>query len=513
MVTMAISELKILKEFSETLHNLDISKKKSIGTLLAVLRKAGFNYVALKIANQSNETIKLHSASGLSEAEKSMAKYEFGEGIIGMVAKEGEPIVVPDIQNDDRFLGRIKDKQEGSYYCFPIVHQKEVKAILSAFAETDIKNGMFGISQRETILQLAAPYIGQSLLFQEIFDKERHLFEEENLKLRTQLRGRRSLENIIGKSPRIQEVYEQIQLVAPTKTTVLITGANGTGKELVTDALHNLSDRKEKALVKVNIAALPENLLESELFGHEKGAFTGAYNTKIGRIERAEGGTLFLDEIGELSLSLQSKLLRFLQNREYERVGGSKTLKSNVRIITATNRNLFEEVQAGNFREDLFYRLNVFPIFMPSLKQRTSDILLLAEFFLDKFAQDSGRKAKRISTPAIDLLLSYHWPGNVRELENCIERAILICTDEVIRSKDLPPSLQFPSHEPEINNIRQNHTLPQAVANLEKEMIIEALKKHTGHQGRAAKDLDITERQMGYKMKTYAIVRQIVYPS
>jgi Nif-specific regulatory protein len=511
---MAISELKILKEFSETLQNLDISKTESITLLLDVLKKAGFDYVALKIANQTSETIKLYCASGLSEKEKALGNYEFGEGVIGIVATSGEPIVIPDIQSDERFLGRIRPDQNGSYYCFPIILQKEVIAILSAFAETNIINGLFGISQRETILQLAAPYIGQSLLFKEIFDKERQVFEKETLKLRNQLRGRRSLQNIIGKSPRIQEVYEQIQLVAPTNTTVLITGANGTGKELVTDALHNLSERKENILVKVNVAALPENLLESELFGHEKGAFTGAYNTKLGRIEHAEGGTLFLDEIGELSLALQAKLLRFLQNREYERLGGNKTLKSNVRIITATNRNLFEEVKTGHFREDLFYRLNVFPIFMPSLKQRASDIILLAEFFLDKFAQESGKKAKRISTPAIDLLMSYHWPGNVRELENCIERAILVCTDEVIRSKDLPPSLQFSSSEPEVTNtIRQNHTLPQALANLEKEMIIEALKKHTGHQGRAAKDLGITERQMGYKMKSYSITRQIVYPS
>jgi Nif-specific regulatory protein len=282
---------------------------------------------------------------------------------------------------------------------------------------------------------------------------------------------------------------------------VLITGESGTGKELVAAELHRLSRRSASALVKINCAALPESIIESELFGHEKGAFTGALNQRKGRFELAQGGTIFLDEIAELSPQVQVKLLRVLQEREIERVGGSQVIKVDVRLIAATNRNLDEEVRAARFREDLFYRLNVFPLQVPPLRERKSDIMLLADHFAEKYAEKNNKLIKRISSPAIDLLTSYSWPGNVRELENCIERAVILSTDRVIHSYNLPPSLQSPSS----TNTEPTTTLEAALSRLEKELIVEALKINGGNMAAAARQLGITERQMGLRVHHYGI--------
>jgi Nif-specific regulatory protein len=251
---------------------------------------------------------------------------------------------------------------------------------------------------------------------------------------------------------------------------------------------------------------LPETLLESELFGHEKGAFTGATEKKIGRFERAGGGTIFLDEIGDFSMNLQVKLLRVIQFREFERVGGTETIKSNVRIIVATNKNLEEQIKEKLFREDLYYRINVFPIFLPPLRERKDDIMLMADYFLEKFSKENNKRITRISTPAIEMLTSYHWPGNIRELENCIERAVLLCNEEVIRSEHLPPSLQM---------IRKSETgtkrsLIEIIENKEKELIIDSLKKFAGRQRKAADELGLTERILGYKIKKYGIFPKLL---
>jgi Nif-specific regulatory protein len=289
--------------------------------------------------------------------------------------------------------------------------------------------------------------------------------------------------------------------VAPSDATVLITGESGTGKELVASEIHRQSKRAKQAFIKVNCAALPESIIESELFGHEKGAFTGALNQRKGRFELAQGGTIFLDEIGDLSPQIQVKLLRVLQEREIERVGGNQPIKVDVRLIAATNRNLEADIKNGRFREDLFYRLNVFPIHIPPLRERKSDIILLADFFAEKYAQKNGKLIKRISSPALDLLSSYHWPGNVRELENCIERAIILSTDNVIHSYHLPPSLQ----SAQSTQTEPTTTLEAALSRLEKELIIEALKITGGNMAAAARRLGITERQMGLRVHHYAI--------
>jgi Nif-specific regulatory protein len=258
--------------------------------------------------------------------------------------------------------------------------------------------------------------------------------------------------------------------------------------------------------VKVNCTALPETLLESELFGHEKGAFTGATARKMGRFERAHGGTIFLDEIGDFPPNLQVKLLRVIQFKEFERLGGLETIKTNVRITVATNKNLEQQIQDGIFREDLYYRINVFPIYLPPLRDRKDDIMLLADFFLEKFEKENNKNISRISTPAIEMLTRYHWPGNVRELENCIERAVLLCDSDVIRSEHLPPSLQMADK----SITSGKRPMLEIIANMEKELIIDSLKRCGGRQRNAAVDLGVTERILGYKIKKYGIAPKYI---
>jgi Nif-specific regulatory protein len=323
-------------------------------------------------------------------------------------------------------------------------------------------------------------------------------------------RERQWVEHISFESPRYRmvgtsaphlRVMQLIEKVAPTDATVLIRGASGTGKELVARALHYNSPRRTRPLVTVNCAALQETLLESELFGHEKGAFTGALALRKGRFELAHGGTLFLDEIGEISLATQAKLLRVLQEGTFERVGGTQTIKIDVRVITATNRNLENMIEEGKFRIDLYYRINVFPVYIPPLRERKSDILELADYFLEKYSAQNGKKVVRLSTPAIDMLMAYHWPGNVREVENIIERAVLLSQDGVIHAYHLPPTLQTA----ETSNTIPKGTLQESLDAVEREMIIEALKVNRGFIAKAARQLGLTERIMGLRVKKYGI--------
>jgi Nif-specific regulatory protein len=297
------------------------------------------------------------------------------------------------------------------------------------------------------------------------------------------------------------KMYQLITQIATTPATVLISGESGTGKELVARAIHRRSDRSAQPFVAVNVAAIPDTLVESELFGHEKGAFTSAHARRLGKFELAHGGTLFLDEIGSLRLDLQAKLLRALQEREIERLGGSRPIAVDVRVLAAANVDLRQAVRDRAFRDDLYYRLNVFAIFIPPLRERKPDLLLLADHFLDKASLANSKHIKRISTPAIDMLMAYHWPGNVRELENAIERAVVVCDGQVVHAHHLPPTLQTAAS----SGTTMSLSLQDALDAYEKDLIQDALKTSRGNRAKAARLLDTTERILSYKVRRYGI--------
>ncbi len=351
------------------------------------------------------------------------------------------------------------------------------------------------------ILSVVASLIAQAVRLRQSAQEERERLVEENLRLQDELKDRFRPSNIIGNSKAMEEVYQLIAQVSASDTTVLLRGESGTGKELVAHALHYASRRAAKPFIKVNCAALPEGVIESELFGHEKGAFTGAVAARKGRFELAQGGTLFLDEIGDLSAGMQIKLLRVIQEKEFERVGGTATIKADVRLIAATNRELENLIEKESFRQDLYYRLNVFPIHIPPLRERRTDILLLADFFAERYSRQNHKNVRRISTPAIDMLMAYHWPGNVRELENCIERAVLLSDDDVIHGHHLPPTLQTA----EASGTIPRGTLRVTLERVEKELLVEALKSSRGNMAAAAASLGVTERIMGLRVHKYGI--------
>jgi Nif-specific regulatory protein len=382
--------------------------------------------------------------------------------------------------------------------CVPIKMGREVIGALSA----DRPASSAAILHHDArILSIVASLIAQAVRLRQSAQEEQERLREENLRLQDELKDRFRPSNIIGNSKAMEEVYQLIAQVSASDTTVLLRGESGTGKELVAHAIHYASRRAAKPIIKVNCAALPEGVIESELFGHEKGAFTGAVATRKGRFELAQGGTLFLDEIGDLSASMQIKLLRVLQEKEFERVGGTATIKADVRLIAATNRELEKLIEKEQFRQDLYYRLNVFPIHIPPLRERRTDILLLADFFAERYSIHNHKNVRRISTPAIDMLMAYHWPGNVRELENCIERAVLLSDDDVIHGHHLPPTLQTA----EASGTVPHGTLRATLERVEKELLVEALKSSRGNMAAAAEALGITERIMGLRIHKYRI--------
>ena len=328
--------------------------------------------------------------------------------------------------------------------------------------------------------------------------------EEENIRLKKELRGKYDYTNFVGTSKAIKKIYDLIEKVADTDGTILITGASGTGKELIARAIHYNSDRSEKPLVVVSCGAIPEALLESELFGHEKGAFTGAFKKRIGRFEMANGGTIFLDEIGEMSPALQVKLLRVLQEQKFERVGGTKTIHVDLRIIAATNRNLTTAINNETFREDLYYRLNVIPIKVPSLKQRKSDIPLLIDFFLKKFQGGKKKRVTGLLPEAMDAMIAYDWPGNVRELENVVKRLTILCENQVVSFYDLPEIIQEKGRPVQSSDeviIEEELNFQEAVKHYERKIILEALEKSNWIKSKAAKLLNINRTTLVAKIK------------
>jgi len=496
-------KVEILSDISKALaESLDLEETlRSILKLIDTRLKLRRGTITL--LDQDTETINIRIARGLSNKSKSMASYKVGEGITGLVVKSGKEIIVPDISKDPRFLHKTRSRkqQKGktiAFFCVPIKLEGKTVGALSVDKQADASDD-FEANVR--LLNVIATMIAQAVKLNKLVESDRKQLHEENVRLRCELKNHFNIHNMVGTSNAMKEVYRLIEQVSNSNATVLIRGESGTGKDLVAHAIHYNSLRSDKPFVKVNCTALPDTLLESELFGHEKGAFTGAAEKKLGRFERAHGGTIFLDEIGDFSLNLQVKLLRVIQFKEFERVGGLETIKTNVRIVVATHKNLEEQIKEGLFREDLYYRVNVFPIYMPPLRERKDDIMLLADYFLEKIATENNKKISRISTPAIEMLTRYHWPGNIRELENCIERAVLLCNDDVIRSEHLPPSLQMIKKDEAVTK----RSLTEIIENKERELIIDALKKFDGHQRKTAKELAISERILGYKIKKFNI--------
>ena len=454
---------------------------------------------AVTLLDEETGELTIRASTGLS-AEGQRARYRLGEGITGRVVDTGKPIVVPQVSREPLLLNRAarRDRQELSFICVPILVNRRVVGALGVDLPFK-KDRDFDRSLK--FYKLVAAMVAQAVKVSRMAEAERKRLVDENTHLRDELRDRYAFQHLIGTSAPIRQVYDQVAQVARSSTTVLIRGESGTGKEMIAHAIHYNSARGKKPFIKVSCAALPESLIESELFGYERGAFTGAQGTKKGRFELADGGTIFLDEIGDLSLATQIKLLRVLQEREFERLGGTQSIRVNVRLVAATHRPLERLIADGVFREDLFYRLNVFTIFAPPLRERKPDIMLLADHFLQKYSSEHGKAIKRIATPAIDMLTSYHWPGNVRELENTLERAVLVCEGGVVHAHHLPPTLQTA----EASDTVPRQSLAESVEAFEKDLIADALKTTRGNRARASKLLSTTERIFNYKVRKYRI--------
>jgi len=492
--------LSTLLEVSQALSGTLNLKSSMQRVLQIVIRHHGVVRGMVTLLREGE--LHVEAIEGFDDRARSLS-YKLGEGITGQVGQSGKPIVVPRVSKEPEFLNRMPRRadlarNELSFICVPIIVQRATVGTLAVDlkfkAERDYESSVkfFGI---------VSSMIAQALNVQRLVEEERRRLVDENTHLRQELRERYDFSNIIGTSGPTRQMYEQVAQVAQTNTTVLIRGESGTGKELIAHAIHYNSLRAKKPFVKVSCAALPDTLIESELFGYEKGAFTGANARKKGRFELAEGGTIFLDEIGDINAGTQVKLLRVLQEREFERLGGTESVRVNVRVIAATNKDMEKAIAEGTFREDLYYRLNVFTIFVPPLRERKADLLLLADHFLEKFSREHGKVIKRISTPAIDMLMSYHWPGNVRELENALERSVLVCDGQVIHGHHLPPTLQTADASGTVTRV----SLKDAVEGFERDLIQDALKTTRGNRAKAARLLDTTERILNYKVRNLSI--------
>ncbi|MDR2816927.1 MAG: sigma 54-interacting transcriptional regulator, partial [Proteiniphilum sp.] len=418
----AETDLTFLVNISDSIaHSKDIYKDlELIAKKICEYLRA--QYCIFTLVDHYQDRIMIDSAYGLTDEEKKKGIYKIGEGIIGEVVSNEKPVIIPDIFKSDKFLNRIgivpQEYSMTAFLCVPVIVKNEIKATLS------IHKGHRGIndfSAELKFLNIVGMLIGRNISIRQKQIEELEELRKENKRLK----GFKTYkpENIIGNTSLMNDLYNLIDRVAQTNTTVMIRGESGVGKELIAEAIHNASLKADKPFIKVNCSALPESLIESELFGHEKGAFTGANSTHIGRFEMANGGTIFLDEIGDIPLSVQVKLLRTIQQRQIERVGGNKTIDIDVRIIAATNKDLENLINENKFRDDFYYRINVFPIYVPALRERRADIPLLIDHFIDKLNKRNKTKIKRITSGALDLLMLYHWPGNIRELENVIERA------------------------------------------------------------------------------------------
>jgi Nif-specific regulatory protein len=487
--------------------------KESLRDVLRVLHdEAGLTRGLIGVVDQASGNLNIHTIYNPDGPHSDDGQYGPGEGIIGLILEKPRTIKLVRVADESRFLNRQKVYDpELPFIAVPIKVGGNLQGVLAVQPEAR-EDGL--LEERAQFVEMVANLIGQNLrLSLEVAQEKSTLLEERDL-LRRTVRHQFGFDSMVGRSAVMRRVFDQARLVAKWNTTVLIRGETGTGKELIANAIHYNSPRARNTLVKLNCAALPENLLESELFGHERGAFTGAVESRKGRFEQAHGGTLFLDEIGEVSAAFQAKMLRILQEGEFERVGGSKTIKVDVRIIAATHRDLETAVEMGDFREDLFYRLNVMPLFLPPLRERIEDIPEIARHLLSKIGNDQKRKL-HLTDMAQRRLANHEWPGNVRELENCLERAAVLSEDGHI-DVDL---IRFPSRERQAPRLarpsvaaaanpssNQNADIDIDDPNLsEKERVIAALEQAGWVQAKAARILGMTPRQIAYRIQTLNI--------
>jgi Nif-specific regulatory protein len=499
------SELETLYQVSKVLSRSLNFKETLDGVLNALHEGVALERGMVSLFDVASGELQVSLVYGVADDVTEEVSYLPGEGVVGTILKTGSSIVVECIMDEPRFLSRMGIyNPQGAFVGVPIRIGQKVVGVLAAQPAPSINKQL---NEYQHFLEMVANLIGQSVrLSQEVAEEKKEISEERDV-LRRTVRGKYGFDNIIGHTQSMRRIFEQVRLVAKWNTTVLIRGETGTGKELIANAIHYNSPRARGSFVKLNCAALPETLLESELFGHEKGAFTGAVAQRKGRFEQAEGGTVFLDEIGEISASFQAKLLRVLQEGELERVGGTKTIHVDVRVVAATHRDLEAEVEKGRFREDLYYRLNVMPLYLPPLRERMEDIPEIARFLVEKVSTQQGRQLS-LTDAALRILMHHDWPGNVRELENCLERASVMTEGNTI---DRDAILLTGIDEKITASRGAIQELNLDDPNLdEREKVIAALEQAGWVQAKAARLLDMTPRQIAYRIQTLNIkVKQI----
>lgn len=531
-MTQAEQELDILLSISQILGDgLELNEvfKRAMSLLVDRLH---IQRAALVLQDPGSEQFRTVASIGMTPAEQERGRYDLGEGVTGRVLATGQMAVIPDIASSDDFLNRTGSRQldnsenggrQISFVCVPIKDGEQYVGALSVDLPSDNSERL---DAHARLLQIVAGCFAQTIRIHQLVQLEKDQWHEENQRLRDNLRSKYRFDNIIGTSPVMLDVLSTIGQVASSRATVLILGETGCGKELIAKAIHYNSPRRDKPLVRVNCGALSPQLLESELFGHIKGAFTGAVKDKVGRFEAADGGSIFLDEVGTLDPQLQVKLLRVLQEREFERVGDHKTLQVDVRVIAATNLDLEEEVRKGNFREDLYYRLNVVTVHLPPLRNRREDIPELIDHFLDRYNDENGRNLRKMNREVLNLLMRYPWPGNVRELENAVERAVVLSTAEEF-SEDLLPlqirlyaqqtrsdpadesvealSAKLAEHSIKQFQVYDGEVYDMVIGEVERQLLREALALNDGVKIRTADFLGINRNTLNKKVKELGI--------
>ena len=522
-------EIGILQQTSQILGS-SLELEELFGQVMRLLeQRLGLQRAALVRRDESGQRLRIAAAVGLSEEQQARGSYEMGEGVTGQVVATGEPRIVRDTATEPDFLHRTGVMAAGdgdepmSFVCVPIRYEDQIVGAISVAKPLE-DDATLAADAR--LIAILAANIAQAIHINEIVQLQQDQWREQTERLQENLRGKFRFENIIGTSAAMMEVFATIGIVASSRATCLLLGETGTGKELIAKAIHYNSPRREAPFIRVNCGALTENLLESELFGHVKGSFTGALRDKVGRFEAADGGSIFLDEIGTLDPQLQVKLLRVLQEREFERVGDHRTIKVDVRVIAATNLDLEQEVRRNRFREDLYYRLNVVTVHLPPLRNRRDDVPRLIDHFLDKYNDENGRNLRKINREMMSVLQRYPWPGNVRELENAIERAVVLSQSDTFIEELLPMQIRMFMHQGrgdtgaetvealsrklagqaiEEYELREGQVYDLVIGEIERQLISRALERHGNVKTKSADFLGINRNTLNKKVKDLGI--------